>query len=117
MSTTIVFLSKDVFFWPVVKAAAQEVHSQLVIISKLEDSKIAALASEMVSVCVIDLAAIEVAELASLVAGLRHRFTKARIVAFGSHVHQSRLINAAEVGCDLVLSRGQFSAKPADYLR
>jgi hypothetical protein len=117
MPSTIIFLSKDIFFWPVVKAAAQEVDSQLVIISKLDDPKLANVASEAVSTCVIDLAAIEVAGLVSLMEGLRAKFAVARIIAFGSHVHEARLACAEQAGCDLVLSRGQFSARPAEYLR
>jgi CheY-like chemotaxis protein len=33
-----------------------------------------------------------------------------KIVAFGPHVHKSRLVAAREAGCDEVLSRGQFLA-------
>ncbi|HEX4415748.1 MAG TPA: hypothetical protein VH107_19105, partial [Lacipirellulaceae bacterium] len=31
-----------------------------------------------------------------------------RIVAFGPHVHKDRLAAARDVGCDVVISRGQF---------
>jgi hypothetical protein len=117
MQSTVIFLSKDIFFWPVVKAAAQEVDSQLIIISRIDDPKLANVASELVTTCVIDLAAIEVAGLASLMEGLRAKFAGARILAFGSHVHEARLACAEQAGCDLVLTRGQFSARPADYLR
>jgi hypothetical protein len=116
MQSTIIFLSKDIFFWPVVKAAAQEVNSQLIIISRLEDSKLTTVAHELVTTCLIDLAAIEVAGLVPLVQGMRLKFAGARIVAFGSHVHEARLACAEQAGCDLVLSRGQFSSKPTAYL-
>ncbi|MEX2187289.1 MAG: hypothetical protein WD875_10860 [Pirellulales bacterium] len=33
-----------------------------------------------------------------------------RIVAFGPHVHESRLAAAREAGCDEVVSRGRFHA-------
>lgn len=35
----------------------------------------------------------------------------AAIVAFGPHVHESKLAAAADAGCDRVLSRGQFHAR------
>ena len=33
------------------------------------------------------------------------------ILAFGPHVHKQRLTAAAEAGCDVVISRGQFHAE------
>lgn len=36
---------------------------------------------------------------------------QATIIAFGPHVHQSKLEAAAAAGCNLVLSRGQFHAQ------
>jgi CheY-like chemotaxis protein len=33
------------------------------------------------------------------------------IVAFGPHVHETRLDGARAAGCDLVISRGQFDAQ------
>lgn len=114
---TIVFLSKDVFFWPVVKAAAQEIDRHLVIISRPDDAKLPAVSNDLVTTCLIDLAAIEVDGLPSLLENFRALFVNARIVAFGSHVHESRLTCAQQAGCDLVLSRGQFSSQPTHYLR
>jgi DNA-binding NarL/FixJ family response regulator len=35
----------------------------------------------------------------------------ARVVAFGPHVHESRLLAARQAGCDEVFSRGQFFAQ------
>ncbi len=34
-----------------------------------------------------------------------------RIVAFGPHVHESRLAAARAAGCEVVMSRGQFFAQ------
>ena len=39
-----------------------------------------------------------------------------RIVAFGPHVHEDRLVRAQEAGCDMVLSRGQFVRGMAEIL-
>ncbi len=33
------------------------------------------------------------------------------VVAYGPHVHEDRLAEAQEAGCDEVLSRGQFNAQ------
>lgn len=47
-----------------------------------------------------------------LVPRLRSRLTPdAAILAFGPHVHESKLAAAADAGCDRVLSRGQFHAR------
>ena len=43
--------------------------------------------------------------------------TRPRVVAFGPHVHDLRLREAEEAGCDEVLTRGQFSASLVDVLR
>ena len=39
------------------------------------------------------------------------------VVAFGPHVHDLRLREAAEAGCDEVLTRGRFSASLPEVLR
>jgi hypothetical protein len=47
-------------------------------------------------------------DLQLLVHELKKRSPAPRIIAFGPHVHEERLAAAREVGCDQVLSRGQF---------
>src|SRR5690242_20501208 len=48
----------------------------------------------------------------TLVAELKASTTPPRtIVAYGPHVHENRLAEAAAAGCDEVLTRGQFSAQ------
>jgi hypothetical protein len=39
------------------------------------------------------------------------------IVAFGPHVHEAKLAEAAEAGCDQVMSRGQFYANVDEILQ
>lgn len=39
------------------------------------------------------------------------------VVAFGPHVHESRLAAAQQAGCDAVLARGQFYAQGEQILR
>ncbi len=114
---TAMFISKDVFFWPVVKAAATEVGCPLVIGSKPTDAKFESLVADDVRCCMVDLAAIELADLPNLVASLREKFRQLCLVGFASHVHEARLVAAHDAGFDQVLSRGQFSSQVADHLR
>lgn len=53
---------------------------------------------------------------AELVPRLKTLAPHATIVAFGPHVHRQRLAAAAEAGCDLVISRGQFHAQMPEIL-
>src|SRR4051812_43657479 len=46
-----------------------------------------------------------------------HLPSDATLVAFGPHVHKSRLEAAVEAGCDVVISRGQFHAGMEEILR
>ncbi len=117
MPQSAIFISKDVFFWPVVKAAAAEVGCGLTIASKLSDPKLAQLANGEISCCMIDLAAVELADLPAIVENLRATYGQLTIIGFASHVHEARLAAAQEAGFDQVLSRGQFSSRVAEYLR
>lgn len=117
MKQTTIFISKDVFFWPVVKAAAAEVGCNLLIASKITDPKLETLSAEEVACCLIDLAAVDLADLQGLVDLLRRRFGSLKIIGFASHVHEARLTAAKDAGFDQVLSRGQFSSLLTDHLR
>lgn len=48
---------------------------------------------------------------------LQTQASSPRVVAYASHVHEPLLEAAREAGCDLVLSRGQFSTQIDDLLR
>ncbi|HJT30565.1 MAG TPA: hypothetical protein VJ783_00755, partial [Pirellulales bacterium] len=51
-------------------------------------------------------------DLGELVPRLRSQLPSGvAIVAFGPHVHESKLAAAADAGCDRVLSRGQFHSR------
>lgn len=51
-------------------------------------------------------------DLGELVPRLRSQLPSgAAIVAFGPHVHETKLAAATDAGCDRVLSRGQFHAR------
>ena len=48
-------------------------------------------------------------DVAAVVSQLRKgESTGPRVIAFGPHVHEQRLGEAREAGCDLVVTRGQF---------
>jgi DNA-binding response OmpR family regulator len=40
----------------------------------------------------------------------------ALVLAFGPHVHESKLAAASEAGCEIVMTRGQFHAQIDDLL-
>jgi hypothetical protein len=117
MNTTVVFLSKDVFFWPVVREAVASLGCQLVIASKADDAKLDALPSGQVSLCLIDLSSINNSDISPTVESLKGRLGEGvKLVAFGPHVQEARLQAAAQAGCHPVLSRGQFNARLTQYL-
>ena len=79
--------------------------------------KLTAAAAEGPSIVVLDLNAAGI-DLAQLVPQLRSAAHVPRgIVAFGPHVHESRLAAAREAHCDEVLARGQFYAQGEQILR
>jgi DNA-binding NarL/FixJ family response regulator len=54
--------------------------------------------------------------LAELITGLRQQCGELKIVAFGPHVQEQLLDRARELGCDRVLSRGQFHSQVNDII-
>ena len=56
----------------------------------------------------LSLPALDIAAIVQRTASLADK--RPKIVAFGPHVHKSRLEAARQAGCDEVLSRGQFLA-------
>jgi hypothetical protein len=117
MTTTVLFLCKDLFFWPVVKDAAASISAELVIVRRPDDPKLNELQPGSVACCLIDLASLEVSQIEETIQGLRQKVgDQVRFVAFGPHVQESRLQAAEQAGCSPVLSRGQFQARLPSYL-
>jgi len=56
-------------------------------------------------------------DLAMAVARARQLGPAVKVLAFGPHVHEGLLERARAVGCDQVMSRGQFHARLVDILR
>jgi DNA-binding response OmpR family regulator len=64
--------------------------------------------SENVRLVVVDLSTPGL-EIAAVIRQLRSEPSSgSRVIAFGPHVHEQRLAEAREAGCDLVVTRGQF---------
>jgi len=117
MTTTVLFLCKDVFFWPVVKDAASRAGAELIIVRNPDDPQWNQLDVGSVACCLIDLASLEASHIVETVQELRQKVgDQVRFVAFGPHVQESRLSAAKQAGCSPVLSRGQFQAKLPTYL-
>jgi DNA-binding NarL/FixJ family response regulator len=72
------------------------------------DSLVSAVKGDEPRLVILDLATPKL-DLASLVPHLRDLLPPtARVIAFGSHVHELLLEAARQAGCDEVLSRGRF---------
>lgn len=56
-------------------------------------------------------------QLAATVNALREQCPAAKIIAFGPHVDAPLLAEAAQVGCDVVLSRSQFQQRYPELLK
>ncbi|MEZ6137157.1 MAG: hypothetical protein R3C53_19890 [Pirellulaceae bacterium] len=109
MSNLIVFLTKDLFFVPVLQSAAARQGVELTALFGLNSPKAAELDGGSVTACVIDLAGTDVPEIAGVVSELRSRYPAAQVAAFGPHVQTGRLDAAQAAGCDQVLTRGQLN--------
>jgi hypothetical protein len=55
--------------------------------------------------------------LPAAVQALKAGAPQVRTVAFGPHVDEALLADAADAGCDLVLTRGQFNKQYAELLQ
>lgn len=107
----ILFLTKDLFFVPVLQSAGVRQGVEVVSILSLDSPKLAGVDSSAVTTCVIDLASIDVSGLGAAVSQLRSSYPATRVVAFGPHVQTERLAAATEAGCEQVLTRGQLNSQ------
>lgn len=107
----IIFLTKDLFFIPVLQSSGAKQGIEVVGLFKLDSPKAAAVDPAQVTACVIDIAGRETQEIAELVPQLRSIYPGAQVAAFGPHVQEGLLHAATEAGCDQVLTRGQLNAQ------
>jgi CheY-like chemotaxis protein len=110
----VLYLTKDLFFASRVTATARSLAGEVRVISSVEE--LLTEANENCRLVLIDLDA-PGADPAAIAMGLRQQEAAPRIIAFGSHVHESRLQAARQAGCDVVLTRGQFDRQMAEILK
>jgi CheY-like chemotaxis protein len=104
---TVVLLSSDLTVLSRVEGAASRL-GQAVRSAAGESQAIELCRADDANTLIIDLSTPSL-DVASLVNQLKqYEGQEIRVVAFGPHVHEQRLMAAREAGCDLVVSRGQF---------
>jgi hypothetical protein len=105
----ILLITKDLFFVPVLRGPLEKRGGAMVTALSFDSPKVAELNGDDVSVCIIDLSSVAVAQVSTVAAAMRCRFPQTKLVAFGPHVQNARLEAASAAQCDQVLTRGQFS--------
>jgi DNA-binding NarL/FixJ family response regulator len=110
----VLFLSSDLMFSSRLLGAARATGTTLEMAANPSD-----FASKITPDCrlvLIDLA-LDGLDLPPAIEAIRTAAPEARIIAFGAHVNESALAAAQAAGCDLVLSRGQFSKQYIELLQ
>ncbi len=113
----IVFVTKDLFFIPLLKSAAEKLNCSLVTIPNLTSPRFSDIAAQEVTACVVDLTALKVAEIDTTAQLLKTRFASAQLIAFGPHVQDAQLVAAQSAGFGSVLTRGQLNAHIDRYMQ
>ena len=110
---SVVFLSSDLMFASRLEPAARAAGVEL-----KQAANAAALGTAVDSNCRLLLVDLSLSglNLPQTIADVRGTAPAARIVAFGAHVNEAALEVAAQAGCDLVLSRGQFNKQYGELL-
>jgi DNA-binding NarL/FixJ family response regulator len=110
----VVFLSSDLMFSSRVGGAAKQLDVEMVLVpnaTSLPD-KVAA----DCGLVLIDMT-LDGLNLPAVVRAVKTASPQAKVVAFGAHVDHAALADAAEAGCDLVLTRNQFNQQYAELLK
>ncbi len=110
-NSSIVLVTKDLFFVPTFRAAAEKLEAAVVVALSVDSDKLTELSAEEVSAWIIDLSSVSLEAIPSLVDRLSGQFPAAHRIAFGPHVQAARLAAAEHAGCQQVLSRGQISGQ------
>ncbi len=105
----IYLLTNDLFFVPAVQSSAMALEQTTVVGRDQADEKLFPADASQARAFIVDLNAISLRDLDDLSLRIRQHHPQARLIAFGSHVHQVRLDRAREAGFDEVLTKGQFS--------
>ncbi len=107
MAVDVVFLSDDLMFAPRVSGVALSAGWTLLEVGT-PGKAIDSTETESPRLLIVDLETTGL-QISDLVARLPVS-DRPQILAFGPHVHRARLEAAREAGCDMVVSRGRFSA-------
>jgi CheY-like chemotaxis protein len=110
----ILLVSSDLIFTSRISGAARELGLSLSLAS--DPASVAGKITTDCRLALIDLS-LEGLNLPSAVQAIKAGVPSARIIAYGAHVDEAALADAAEAGCDVVLTRGQFHKQYADLLR
>ncbi len=113
----VVFLTKDLFFIPMLRVASERVGCEFLIAPSLGNPRLTAVAPANVCLCILDLTLTSADLLASIAAQLRERFPCAKLAAFGPHVHEKSLASAVGADFEFVVTRGQLNKNPDQCLR
>jgi DNA-binding NarL/FixJ family response regulator len=110
----VAFLSSDLMFTSRLHGAAQTLQVRVEVVANQRD-----LTHRIPTDCKLVLVDLTLAglDLPAAIATLRQAAPLARVVAFGAHVDEEALSAAAQAGCDLVLTRGQFHKQYLELLR
>ncbi len=106
----IVFVTKDLFFIPLLKTAAEKQNCSLMTVPNANSVRLDELTQEEVTACVIDLTAVTLEEITTTAESLQKRFAPVQLIAFGPHVNEQHLAAAHAAGFNSVLTRGQLNA-------
>lgn len=109
--TSILLLTKDLFFVPTLRAAAKKLDWPLVVALSIDSDKLTNLAPADIGAWVVDLNCVPLDLIPQVINALSARFPQARKIAFGPHVQTQRLAAAEQAGCQQILSRGQLSSQ------
>ncbi len=109
--SSIVLVTKDLFFVPTIRTAAEKMGGALVVALSPDSDKLTSLSAAEVSAWIIDLNSVSLEAIPSVVESLSGQFPQAHKIAFGPHVQGQRLSAAEQAGCQQVLSRGQISSQ------
>ncbi|MFN3191235.1 MAG: hypothetical protein ACE361_11975 [Aureliella sp.] len=107
----ILLLTKDLFFVPVLRTAAELAGSELTVVKQMPDNISAVPELTAVRAAVVDLSSISLADLDEIYSQLQQLPECSVKSAFGSHVHAIRLEKAADSGFTPVMTKGQLSAQ------
>ncbi len=108
---SIVLVTKDLFFVPTIRTAAEKLGGAVVVALSPDADKLRSLAAAEVSAWIIDLNSVSLEAIPSAVQTLSGHFPQAHKIAFGPHVQGQRLAAAQQAGCQQVISRGQISSQ------